>query len=768
MAPTVLLEYTKEKTHLYQDHLSFIMMGKSQKFSRGFSSGFVPDYRHAVDNMGESEGFGSSGRADSSDSCTPKRKCISLNVDKSTGFNIPVQVISLSKMTLMEKKDLEIKLRTHLEQIQILQKKINSSVDGVAVSSSTNGPGKKRPAPLQATQPQVKRGVSGRFESTKQTVAAAAVATAAPPPSANNSTAMLLKQCEALLKRLMQHQYGWVFNEPVDIVKLNIPDYFNIIKHPMDFGTIKGKIESGAYLSPWGFLSDVRLTFSNAMTYNPPGNDVHIMADTVRKFFEVRWKQIEKKLSAADSVITKEKVDAKPVQPAVQQQSKKRKTPPVITTVAAPSVAEPVKKVSEEEKINISRTLESLLGDQDMPEHIINFLKRHCDNADQTADEEIEIDIDALGDDTLFELRRILDEHLSSKKAEQQMKDEPVKIEILKNTNPNSSIQPHKVNEPMEEDVDIGGNDPPLTNYPPVEIEKDTVMRGSKYSSSNSSSSDSGSSSSDSDSASSSGSESDAGRPSTPTNIAKEVRPQAGLRHEKSDIMSPIDGSQFAGESEQQEQKTHMKGSLSDDCHQEGENAPTERQISPEKLYRAALLKSRFADTILKAREKTLDKVDKGDPEKLRREREELERLQREERARLQAEAKAAEEARKQAEALAAAEAKRKLEQEREAARQALLKMEKTVEINENSQFLKDLEMLRGAPIEQLPSSVDETSPDHSPDGMGGFKLGGSNPLEQLGLYIKADDDDDDEDIDILPAKGPPGLDVEEGEIDGP
>ena len=40
-----------------------------------------------------------------------------------------------------------------------------------------------------------------------------------------------------------------------------------------------------------------------------------------------------------------------------------------------------------------------------------------------------------------------------------------------------------------------------------------------------------------------------------------------------------------------------------------GECGPTERKVSPDKLYRAALLKNRFADTILKAREKTLTKV---------------------------------------------------------------------------------------------------------------------------------------------------------------
>lgn len=39
------------------------------------------------------------------------------------------------------------------------------------------------------------------------------------------------------------------------------------------------------------------------------------------------------------------------------------------------------------------------------------------------------------------------------------------------------------------------------------------------------------------------------------------------------------------------------------------ESELSERRVSPGKLYRAALLKNRFADTILKAREKTLVEV---------------------------------------------------------------------------------------------------------------------------------------------------------------
>jgi hypothetical protein len=77
----------------------------------------------------------------------------------------------------------------------------------------------------------------------------------------------------------LSHQYDWVFNEPVDAVKLNIPDNFTIIKHLMDLGTIKYNLASEEHSTPLDFLADVRLTFSNALTYNTPGNNVHLMAE---------------------------------------------------------------------------------------------------------------------------------------------------------------------------------------------------------------------------------------------------------------------------------------------------------------------------------------------------------------------------------------------------------------------------------------------------------------------------------------------------------
>jgi hypothetical protein len=80
--------------------------------------------------------------------------------------------------------------------------------------------------------------------------------------------------------------------------------------------------------------------------------------------------------------------------------------------------------------------------------------------------------------------------------------------------------------------------------------------------------------------------------------------------------------------------------------------------------------------------------------------------------------------------------------------------MERTVDINGGSHFLKDLEMLRGITCEEMPNLVGEGSP--------GFQLGSSNALAKLGLYMKDDEDDEEGDL----ADAPVVVDIEEGEID--
>lgn len=752
MAPTISIEFAGHReSKKFSQKVVSQMMGKTRKVSKGYPRGFVPDYRHAVETMAESEDFGGSGRLDagitaSEELRAPKRKCISLTGDASKQFGVPFQVLSLSKLSSFQRKDLVMRLKQELEQVRTYQKEIATvrSVDAALFPSSkpVSHSVKRAPTPGQNAGGRTKKQASGRLDS---------VSKALPPASGN---AMLMKQCETLLNRLIGHTFGWVFKVPVDVVALKIPDYYTVIKHPMDLGTVRTKLTSGQYADPWGFAADVRLTFSNALTYNPRGNDVHMMAETIRKFFEVRWKPIEKKLLPATEAVVvppkpamlMETVTAVPISPI------KKKTASAdseIKQVPAKSV------MSDVEKHKLSSELEELLAD--LPESIIDFLKENSSNGNQTSEDEIEIDIDTLSGDTLLRLRKLLDEYVADKQKN-MVKAETCEIELQNKLGfSNSSMQPCKANNRSEEDLDIGGNDLPISISSPVALEKDSAVRKSKGSSSSSSSSEDGSSSSDS--GTSSGSDADDAKLSAVVNNMKLT-----LGSERTAIPGDAEpennSANGVSQVEQKSRSNPVSGEVDD--RQEGESAQSERQVSPVKLYRAALLKSRFADTILKAQEKTTGKGEKQDPERSRLEKMELEKRRRAEKARLQAEAKAAEEARRKAEAEAAAEAKRKREVEREAARQALQKMEKTVDIDENSQFLEDLELLQAAPMEPL---VDETSPIHCVDPLGSFKFqGNSNPLEQLGLYMK---DDDDEEEEVKPEGAPASIDdPEEGEID--
>ncbi len=102
----------------------------------------------------------------------------------------------------------------------------------------------------------------------------------------------LKEKCSVVLKVLMNHDDGWVFNAPVDPVNLGIPDYFEKIKKPMDLGSINKRLENGGYREISQFDADVRLTFDNAMLYNEPGTPVHEMAKSLKAAYVEEHKKL--------------------------------------------------------------------------------------------------------------------------------------------------------------------------------------------------------------------------------------------------------------------------------------------------------------------------------------------------------------------------------------------------------------------------------------------------------------------------------------------
>ena len=89
------------------------------------------------------------------------------------------------------------------------------------------------------------------------------------------------KKCMPVLKKLQEYEYGWIFNDPVNPVELNLPDYWEIIKKPMDLGNVKKKLDNDNYRNVDEFADDVRLVFDNAVQYNGLDSDVTQVAKTM-------------------------------------------------------------------------------------------------------------------------------------------------------------------------------------------------------------------------------------------------------------------------------------------------------------------------------------------------------------------------------------------------------------------------------------------------------------------------------------------------------
>lgn len=105
--------------------------------------------------------------------------------------------------------------------------------------------------------------------------------------------------CIPLIDELFKvpHAYS-VFGAPVDPVAFNLPDYFDIIKAPMDLGTVRRRLDMNGYRDIQNFAFDVRLTFNNAMRYNPKNSDVHLLAKQLLKDFDTRFARVVHKIEA--------------------------------------------------------------------------------------------------------------------------------------------------------------------------------------------------------------------------------------------------------------------------------------------------------------------------------------------------------------------------------------------------------------------------------------------------------------------------------------
>ncbi|PZC71855.1 hypothetical protein B5X24_HaOG212387 [Helicoverpa armigera] len=99
------------------------------------------------------------------------------------------------------------------------------------------------------------------------------------------------EQLQTLLRDVMKHKDCWPFYEPVSLE--DVPDYLQVIDQPMDFTTIRNKLEAGDYTADEHLIADAALVFLNCYTYNKDDHPVAKAGTRLEKYMNKRCADLE-------------------------------------------------------------------------------------------------------------------------------------------------------------------------------------------------------------------------------------------------------------------------------------------------------------------------------------------------------------------------------------------------------------------------------------------------------------------------------------------
>uniref|UniRef100_A0A8C3XPQ3 histone acetyltransferase n=1 Tax=Chelydra serpentina TaxID=8475 RepID=A0A8C3XPQ3_CHESE len=92
-----------------------------------------------------------------------------------------------------------------------------------------------------------------------------------------------------LLAQIKTHPSAWPFMEPVK--KSEAPDYYEIIRFPIDMKTMTERLKNRYYVTKKLFIADLQRIITNCREYNPPDSDYCKCANTLEKFFYFKLKE---------------------------------------------------------------------------------------------------------------------------------------------------------------------------------------------------------------------------------------------------------------------------------------------------------------------------------------------------------------------------------------------------------------------------------------------------------------------------------------------
>ncbi|KAJ6772929.1 TRANSCRIPTION FACTOR GTE6-RELATED [Salix koriyanagi] len=203
----------------------------------------------------------------------------------------------------------------------------------------------------------------------------------------------LMRQLGTTLRQIAQHKWAWPFMQPVDVKGLGLHDYYEVIDKPMDLSTIKNQMEA------------------NDGTGYKNVREICADARTLLGKFEEKWLQLLPKVTEEEKRREDEEVEAKLDMQLAQEAAMARDLSNELYEVdmhlaeLRNIVVQKCRKMSSEEKRKLGVALTRL-----SPEDLTKALEIVAQNNPgfQATAEEVDLDIDAQAESTLWRLKFFL------------------------------------------------------------------------------------------------------------------------------------------------------------------------------------------------------------------------------------------------------------------------------------------------------------------------------------------------------------------------